>query len=150
MDKEIASSFVNMSLKVKLFYYRKVLRRVQDKDASLSADEAYCVDAIYVLGRPTIGEFAHFVQISPQSAAYKVNNLVRKGFITRTRGADDKREFFLEVTSKFDEYHSECDDAVRAVIDKLRERFTEEDINKLVEMLTVVSEEISKEEFFAQ
>ena len=146
MNQDLERSFMDMSLKVKLFYYRKVLRRVQDKDTALSADEAYCVDAIYVLGRPTIGEFAHYVQISPQSAAYKDNNLVRKGFITRTRGNDDKREFFLEVTDKFTEYHETCDEVVGEIADMLREKFSEEDVEKLAAMVAFISNEVSSED----
>ena len=146
MSEKLAKGFVDVIVKAKLFYYRNVLRSPRDKDSMLSADEAYCMDAISVLGRPTIGEFASFVQISPQSAAYKVNNLVRKGFITRTRGDDDKREFFLETTDKYKAFHGECADLIGAVCAQLSERFGEEDVEKLVEALDTIAAALEPED----
>lgn len=45
--------------------------------------------------RPTVNEFASFVQISPPNAAYKVNSLIRKGYLKKVQSQEDKREYRL-------------------------------------------------------
>ena len=41
------------------------------------------METIQALGSPTINEFASFMRISPPNAAYKINSLIRKGYIQK-------------------------------------------------------------------
>ena len=90
--------------KFRVYYYRDVFRRIQSRELSLSTTEAYCIEVIGALGSPTINEFADFMGISPPNATYKVNSLIKKGYLTKVQSGTDKREFYLEVTEKYYKY----------------------------------------------
>ena len=143
--KALEESIFNIHMKFKLSFYRRVIKNFQHRKATLTADEAYCAEAIYSLVNPTIGEFAAFMQISPQSAAYKVNNLVKKGYLTKTQDSDDKREQRLAVTKRFLDYYVVSNRYIFEVVERAVEKFDPEDVAKFAEMLDIVANELTPE-----
>lgn len=137
--------FMQVYTKFKLNFYRKIFNRFEEREAALTAVETFCVEVIYALGRPTINQFAHFVQISQANAAYKVSRLIQKGFITKEQSQQDKREYHLAVTQKYLDYCGISYDYVRLVVDRARRRFSPEELAKLEEMLQVISQELMQE-----
>mgnify|MGYP004446215687 CR=1 FL=1 len=125
--------------------YTKIFNQDVSGEDSLSAVEVLCVEVIHALKNPTINEFAKFAHISAPNAAYKVNCLVKSGYITRTRSEVDKREYHLQVTDKYLKTYGSTYDYIGTVMGRIRERFPEEDVNKLDEILGVVSEELMPE-----
>lgn len=103
------------------------------------------MESIMALGRPTVNEFATFMCISPPNAAYKVNSLVKKGYIRKVQSPSDRREFHLEVTQKYIDYYNISYSYLHTVVERARERFSPEDCAKLEEMLTIVSTELMPE-----
>lgn len=98
-------AFNEVYTKFKLHFYQEIFRRFQDREASLTTVETFCMESIMALGRPTVNEFATFMCISPPNAAYKVNSLVKKGYIRKIQSPSDRREFHLEVTQKYIDYY---------------------------------------------
>lgn len=92
---------------LRLAHYRNLFSMIREKPGSLSATEAFSVEVIYLLGEPTLGEFAEFIGISQPNASYKVNALVAKGYITKQSCESDKRECRLVVTKKFLDYYGD-------------------------------------------
>ncbi len=78
-------AFNEVYTKFKLHFYQEIFRRFQDREASLTTVETFCMESIMALGRPTVNEFATFMRISPPNAAYKVNSLVKKGYIRKVQ-----------------------------------------------------------------
>lgn len=76
-------AFDRVYTKFKLHFYRAVFARFQNREASLTTVESFCMEIINALGHPTINEFSSFVNISPPNAAYKINNLIQKGYVTK-------------------------------------------------------------------
>mgnify|MGYP001262161205 CR=1 FL=1 len=136
--------------KFKLAFYRKIFGRFADREASLTAVETFCVEAIYALNRPTINEFATFTEISAPNAAYKVNSLVRKGYIKKVQSQDDKREYYLEVTDRFKDYYSLSTFYVNEVVARIRQRFSPEEIAQFEHLLSVMSNELMPEVTFPE
>ena len=84
----LEQAFFNVYTKFKLHFYQEIFRRFQTREASLTTVETFCMETIQALGRPTISEFAAFMRISLPNATYKVNSLVKKGYIQkRTSGS---------------------------------------------------------------
>ena len=108
----------------------------------LSATEAFSVEVIYAMKGPTIREFADFVNISQPNATYKINSLVRKGYINKVNSASDKREYHLEVTQKFLDYYRINDSYIHEVMENIRKRFAPEDVKRLEEILRVIADEL--------
>ena len=138
-------AFFNVYTKFKLHFYQEIFRRFQDREASLTTVETFCMETIQALGRPTINEFASFMRISPPNAAYKVNSLIKKGYIRKVQSREDKREYHLEVTQKYIDYYNISTSYMVEVMDRITRRFSPEDCAKLEEMLTIVSRELMPE-----
>ena len=138
-------AFDRVYTKFKLHFYRSVFSRFQDREASLTTVETFCMEAIQALGSPTVNEFATFMQISPPNAAYKVNSLIKKGYLRKVQSADDRREYHLQVTEKYIHYYNISNAYMMEVMDRISRRFTPAECSRLEEMLTVVSRELMPE-----
>ena len=139
------SAFNNIYTKFKLHFYQKVFQRFETRLASLTTVEAFCMEGIMAMGEPTIAEFRTMMQISPPNAAYKINSLVRKGYVERIQSTVDRREFFLRPTQKYIDYYSISYGYLNTVVQRAQERFTAEELAQLERMLTVISEELMTE-----
>ena len=85
----LKNAFFDVYNKFKLHFYQEIFRRFQDREASLTTVETFAMETIQALGRPTINEFATFMRISPPNAAYKINSLVKKGYIRKVQSPED-------------------------------------------------------------
>ena len=141
----LEQAFADVYSKFKLHFYQKVFSRFQAREASLTTVETFCMEIIQALGKPTINEFARFVQISPPNAAYKVNSLVQKGYVRKVQSPEDKREYFLEVTQKYIDYYNISYSYLNTVMDRIKHRFPEEEVEHLEDMLHVISSELMPE-----
>lgn len=144
----LEDNFTEVYTKFKLQFYKMVFKRFETREASLTAVETFCIEAIYALKRPTINEFAKFTQISAPNAAYKINNLVKKGYLRKVQSTVDKREYYLEVTERYKNYSKINTDYIETVMKRIRERFPEEDVEKLDAMLEIMVEELMPETEF--
>ena len=103
------------------------------------------MEIIQALGRPTVNEFASFVQISPPNAAYKVNNLIQKGYLKKERSDTDRREYYLVPTKKYEDYYNISYSYLSTVMERIKQRFSAEDVERIEEMLEVISDELMPE-----
>ena len=138
-------AFNEVYTKFKLHFYQEIFRRFQDREASLTTVETFCMESIMALGRPSVNECATFMRISPPKAAYKVNSLVKKGYIRKIQSPEERREYHLEVTQKYIDYYNISSSYMAEVMDRIVHRFPAEDCAKLEEILTVVSRELMPE-----
>ena len=141
----IDQSFIEVYDKFKLHFYRRVFDRVRERDGSLSAVEAFSLGVIDMLDKPTVGQFAAFLSISQSNATYKVNSLIKKGYLERQNSTTDRREYHLVLTEKFYNYMGLLSSYEHTVMERIRERFPEEDVQKFDEILTVISKELMPE-----
>ena len=141
----LEKKFIEVYDKFKIQFFRKVFEKVRERDGSLSAMEALSLDIIRALGEPTVGQFADFLNISQSNATYKVNNLIKKGYLVRQNSATDRREYHLVLSDKFYRYSELLTAYELTVVDRMKKRFSGEEIEKLNEMLTVISDELMPE-----
>ncbi|MCL2717673.1 MAG: MarR family transcriptional regulator [Lachnospiraceae bacterium] len=141
----LEKTFIEVYTKFKLNFYRGIFARLNERESSLSASEAFAVEVIYSLGEPTIGQFAEFLQISLPNATYKVNTLVKKGYIEKVNSSADRREYHLRITAKFTDYYAINQSYITTVMKRISERFTKEEVNQLVNMLGIISRELMPE-----
>ena len=141
----LENAFFTVYTKFKLHFYKEIFQRFQTREASLTTVETFSMECIKALGNPTINEFASFMCISPPNAAYKVNSLIKKGYVRKVQSTVDRREFHLEVTQKYMDYYNLSANYMRDVMDRISRRFSPEDCAKLEEMLQIVSAELMPE-----
>ena len=92
----LEKEFEKLYFKFRNNYCKNLFSGVNDGDESLSPTESYCVEAIFLLNRPTVHQFANFVNISQPNATYRISNLISKGYVRKVLSEDDRREYFLE------------------------------------------------------
>ena len=141
----LEARFNSVYTKFKLQFYRNIFGQFEKREASLSTVETFCIEIIYALKKPTINEFAQFAQISKPNATYKINSLVRKGYIKKVHSTVDKREFYLEVTPKFFTYYNISINYIQTVSERMRARFNDAELAQLEEFMRVIADELMPE-----
>lgn len=136
---------VELYNKFRIYFYMQVFSRFEKREATLTTVESYSMECIRALGEPTVQEFAGMMGISAPNAAYKVNALIQKGYIEKVRSESDRREYHLRPTSRFWEYYELSSSYAKIVERRCRERFAPEELEKLEEMLTIITEELMPE-----
>lgn len=133
---------VDLYKKFRLMNYKSLFGKVGERDGSLSAMEAFSVDAIYLLDQPTIKQFSEFLGISQPNATYKINSLMEKGYVTKVASEDDKREYRLHVSEKFYNYLDSRSQFISNAVERLQGEFTEEELDTFEKMLWALNKSV--------
>ena len=141
----LEENFTEVYEKFELQFFRKVFENVREREGSLSAMEAFSLEVIYLLNESTVGQFADFLNISQSNATYKVNSLIKKGYIVRQNSQTDRREYHLVLSEKFLNYIGLFNSYAHTVMDRIAERFSPEDVRRFDEILSVISRELMPE-----
>ena len=141
----LEKNFLEVYDKFKLKFYRGVFELVRERDGSLSAMEAISLEVINMLSEPTVGQFADFLNISQSNATYKVNNLIKKGYLERQNSQSDRREYHLVLSEKDYSYESLMSSYEQKVVGRIRERFSPEELETFDRMLETIAKELMPE-----
>ncbi len=131
----LEKEFEKLYYKFRDNYCKNLFSGMNEGKERLSPTESYCVEAIYLLNRPTVHQFANYVNISQPNATYRISNLISKGYVRKVLSEDDRREYFLEVTDKFSKKYGMNASFNAQLMSGIRESFTEEEIVLLEEMM---------------
>lgn len=124
---EIEKNFEIIYSEFRLKLYRNIFKVLGEREGSLTATEFFSVEVIYLLGNPTVSEFAECLNISSSLAAYKVRSLMEKGYLIKTP-TDDRRSFRLQVTEKFMKYYHKEDSYGSYIFKTLSDTMTKEEL----------------------
>jgi len=141
----LESTFNEIYTKFKLNFYRNIFGGFENREATLTSTETFCVEVINALDKPNINKVANFLNVSQPNMTYKVNSLVKKGYVRKVNSDEDKREVYLEVTEKFNKYEEIKNEYTHKVITRTKERLSKEDLEKFTEILTIISDELMYE-----
>ena len=139
------SSFIEVYDKFKLEFFRRIFELVREREGSLSAMEAFSIEVIHALHEPTVGQFAEFLNISQSNATYKVNNLIKKGYLIRQNSETDRREYHLILSDKYYGYTDIMRSYVDTVVGRIRKSFTPEEAKQFGDMLDRIANEMMPE-----
>ncbi len=141
----LSELIIELYNKCRVYFYMRVFSRFESREATLTTVESFSIECIRALGEPTVQEFANMMGISAPNAAYKVNSLIQKGYIEKIQSESDRREYHLRPTAKFLEYYDVSTEYVHRIEARCRERFTDEEIGKLEEMVQIIIDELTPE-----
>ena len=141
----IEKSFNDVFDRFKFQFFRRIFDQVRERDGSLSAMEAFSLEIIDLLHNPTIGQFADFLNISQSNATYKVNSLMRKGYLVRQNSETDRREYHLILSEKFYNYISLLTSYEDTVMERMNQRFSPEELEAFEKILRVMADELMPE-----
>lgn len=137
--------FAEIYTNFKLHFYRSIFGNFENREATLTTVESFCMEVIYAMKNPTINEFSRFIQISSPNAAYKVNNLIRKGYLRKIQSTKDRREFYLQVTQKYLDYYNVSTNYVDTVLKRVKENMTVKEWNEFGKICELISKEQMKD-----
>jgi len=103
------------------------------------------MEIIVALKDPTINEFATFAKLSPPNAAYKVNRLIKKGYVNKIQSTTDKREYHLVATEKYSKNYGVIYDYIGVVMGRIQDKFSPDEVNKLDAILQTTADELMPE-----
>ncbi|MGN1200724.1 MAG: MarR family transcriptional regulator [Candidatus Caccovivens sp.] len=126
--------------KIKLIIYKNMFNRIKDKEEALSSSEYFCLECIYLMGNPTVSQFANFLDISSPNATYKIKQLIKKGFITKEKSKTDGREYLLKVTQKFYDFYENKEDYV--LVNDLKQNLDKKECKKIDKIMKIITEQI--------
>jgi len=138
----LEDSFMSVYDKFVMEFFRRIFEMVKEREGSLSAMEAFSVEVIHELHEPTIGQFADFLNISQSNATYKVNSLIKKGYIEKQNSTTDRREYHLVLSDKYYRYTGLMRDYIGTVTGRIEKAFPQEDVDKFSSMLSRISAEL--------
>ena len=144
MSVSLEKSFATIYTKFKLHFYQTISKR-KTVDEALTIFEVFCMEGILALEQPTIAQFGRLMNLSTPNAAYKVNNLVKKGYVERVQSQADKREYHLRPTQKYLDEYNVSYSYLDTVIARAREHFSEDELQKFAQMLEFIGNELMPE-----
>jgi DNA-binding MarR family transcriptional regulator len=136
----LENEFEKLYFKFRDNYCKNLFSNVNDEKDGLSPTDSYCLEAIYLLNRPTVRQFAKYVNISQPNATYRISNLIVKGYVRKVLSQEDRREYFLEVTDKFVNYYGINSSFNSEFLKKIYDKFTYEEIDQIDQMLNKINE----------
>ncbi len=140
----IFEAVANFYRSLRLSHYRNLFGQLREKAGSLSATEAFSAEVIYLLGNPTIGEFAEYIGISQPNASYKVASLVSKGYLERVSNDEDHREAHLYVTKKFLDYYGRQMPDMNGAVSSALTSFSEQEVQLLARFFGRLNQRLSE------
>lgn len=136
--------FQDVYTKFKLHFYQNVFQRT-DREAALTTVESFCMEGIMAMGEPTIAEFSRLMGISTPNAAYKIGSLIKKGYVEKIQSTTDHREYYLRPTKKYIDSYNISYAYLQTITDRIYDRFSPADVQKLEEMLSIINDELMPE-----
>jgi DNA-binding MarR family transcriptional regulator len=131
----LEKEFEKLYFKFRNNYCKNLFSGVNEDKDSLSPTESYCVEAIFLMNRPTVHQFANYVNISQPNATYRISNLISKGYVRKVLSEDDRREYFLEVTDKFSKNYGMNSSFNAQLMSNIREKFPQDEIAQLEKLM---------------
>lgn len=142
---DISKNLDTFYRKCKIMLYEKALQYNTDEADALNFQEVVCMEIIVALDGPTVSNFAKYARLSNPNAAYRVQKLVEKGYVSKVQDTEDKRTYYLVPTEKYAEQIGLSSDYIDEVSERIEERFSPEDVKKFDEMLHIICTELTPE-----
>ena len=141
----VEKNFLDIYNKMRLLFFHDIFGVIREREGSLSAMEAFSVEVIEILGEPTIGQFADFLNISQSNATYKVNSLIKKGYIEKQNSTVDRREYHLILSKKYYNYRALMGAYIDKLIDRIGEGFSDEELEQFNTFLDTINNKMMPE-----
>lgn len=135
----LENEFEKLYYKFRLNYCKNLFSNVHE---GLTPTESYCVEVIFLLNRPTVREFAKYINISQPNATYRINSIIEKGYIKKIPSTEDKREYHLQVTDKFINNYGVNASFNAELMKGIREKLTKEEVDKLERVIKTIVDDI--------
>ena len=110
----------------------------------LTNNDMHIIEAVGLEGG-NMSSIAAKLDITVGSLTTSMNSLVKKGYVEKIQSTTDRREYHLRPTQKYIDYYNISYSYLSTVVQRVNKRFPKEDVKKLEQMLTIISNELMPE-----
>ncbi|MBG9736424.1 MarR family winged helix-turn-helix transcriptional regulator [Paenibacillus alvei] len=114
--------------------------------SSITTQQTVLLDIVYAANKITVGEIAIEMNISSSAVSQLIAKMEKNQFIHRAINPDNRREVFITLGIKGEEYFEKQEYVERSVADRLFSKLTIAERNEL-ERITKKLKQIAVEEF---
>lgn len=125
---EIESNFEKIYSNFRMNIYKHIFALLGEREGSITVTEFFAVETIGLLNEPTVTEFAQALAITSSLAAYKVRQLVQKGYVEKV-STEDKRTYRLRATEKYKKYYHEQNSYGKYVFSLIEKTLSADELN---------------------
>lgn len=128
------------------FYYSTALcdlRLMNEKfvDENITYNSLLYLELIFTMsGECTASKIAEMLHVSKPAVTLKINELIRQGLVTKTEDPADRRKNCLSVNEeavpRYKIYRYQDEEAIQ----RITARYSQEDIQKFCDMLSILSD----------
>ena len=102
---------------------------ITDKYKDISNNDMHIIDAIGVKEPKNMGTVAKAMTVTMGTLTTAINNLVKKGYVTRVRSAEDKRVVLISLTDKGRSAYEKHADFHRRMVQTVMDGFQGEELD---------------------
>lgn len=129
---------------VNYFYYKMALYELQimnedDYYNGLSYNSLLYLNVIYQLKDCTISKLAEMLHITKPAVTLKVNELVKQGAVTKTQSEEDRRVYYIRLSSQMDNTFNIYDNIFEKIETRLKTDYTQEQLESFSSILHTIS-----------
>ncbi|MGE7024399.1 MarR family transcriptional regulator [Solibacillus cecembensis] len=133
--------FEDFYMKLTMNFYKKAAHGQTVEIENISTAEMACLEVVYFLENPTYSELSEFFNISQPNVTYRINKLIKKGYLKKFNDEKDKRVYYLQVTDKFMKYYCINDNYINNIIINLKKKCTAEEMEQFAKVLKILTKE---------
>lgn len=136
---------MNLRKSLDAFYYSTALcdLRLMNKqyvDETITYNSLLYLELIFTMeGKCTASKLARMLCISKPAVTLKINELIRQGLVTKTVDQNDRRKYYLSVNEEAVPRYRVYRWQDHTAIQRITEKYSQEDIRKFCEMLDIIS-----------
>ena len=137
-----------LSETLKKYYHNKAIAELCWFQSLRSSPDITYHDQLYLdiisahNGEFTASQMADLLNVARPAVTQKINALVKKGYVERTRSTHDKRIYYLSVVTK-PEFSLPYDELDKVIYKNLCTHYTENELEKFCDTLSVLSDAIN-------
>lgn len=111
----------------------------QEGFSEITMRQMYYLETIGRLGRPTFGDLAEHLQVTPPSVSGITKKLIRLGYVSKEQSPEDGRVYNLLLTEtgrRFNQLHGEVH---QVLAQRIIQNLTAQEIDELADLLAKIT-----------
>ena len=116
----------------------------QPEFKSITMRQFYYLDIIRTLESPTVTEITHQLNITKPTATIAINKLEEMELVKKTQSENDRRIFYIELTSKGKKINKAHDRCHQTIVKNLVSSLTEKDTMQFTRILSQILHSFNK------
>lgn len=114
------------------------------KELGISTTDYLIMSILNGTGPIPMQKLRDYVLISSGSITYATNRIIEKGFVMKVQDEEDKRMFYVQLTSEGEEFYHDINEQHLPYISKLLSSFSKEELAEFTNAITHLSDSVEK------